>query len=163
MAFGADLTVKNNMLLPPGNYGALRVFPGVKLTLLGGTYVFKSIALDSQSALLAVRPTTVEVSLRVATRDNVTIGPAPGSSNSAHDMVFYVAAPDVLRLLAWQAGDQLFITANVYAKNGTFSVGRNSVAIGAFIGNAVTIGNATTMRIDSAFDCDYPPPPPRDR
>jgi HYR domain len=161
MAFGADLTIKNDTTLAPGNYGALRVAPGKTLTLLGGTYVFKSVVLEDKSALVAIRPTTVEVSLRVNIGMRVKIGAAPGSTNDAHDMVFYVQAPDAPTQLAWQTDDQLNINANVYAKNGTLSIGRGSTAIGAFIGNALAIGNASVLRIDSAFDCPYPPPRPR--
>lgn len=159
MAFGANVDVKVDTQLPSGNYGDLKVQPGKTLTLLGGTYVFKSITLGDKSSVLAIRPTIVEVSLRVDAGTQVTIGPSPSGSDSAHDIVFYVQAGDAPKQMSWQTNDKLWMAANVYAKNGTISIGRSSLVIGALIGNDVVIGNGTTLRIDSAFDCPYPLPP----
>ena len=153
-----DLDITIDAHLQPGAYGNVRVAPGKKLTLDGGTYEFRSIQLGEKSSLLADRPATVEVKLNVAAALHVHIGPAPLSANTAHDMIFYVEGADALNQFAWQTKDELFIMANVYAKNGTFSIGRSSTLLGAFIGKAVVIGSSSTLRIDSAFDCPYPPP-----
>ena len=58
-----------------------------------------------------------------------------------------------------QFGQKNAVLANVYAPNGTVLHRANTVAVGAFIGKQVHIGQRVELTLDSAIE---PPPLPTD-
>ncbi len=158
VAGGVNQTLNGAVSLPAGSYGSLRVKSNGVVTLTSGNYYFTKIDVDSGGKLLFSAPSNVHVTGRVKIGSNSVAGPATGSGFTASDVVLWIAGVDGPpgQPTAFTSTNSATLTMNVYARNGTTTVGESNNATGAFLGLRVRIGNGATLNLDSAFDYPYP-------
>ncbi|RMH20893.1 MAG: tandem-95 repeat protein [Acidobacteria bacterium] len=91
-----DLRVKkgDSLSLPAGDYGALRVEKGGTVLFEGGVYSFAEIDADKESRLLFEDRSQVRIAGTLRTKKEAVVGPAPGASVDASQIIFYVAGAD---------------------------------------------------------------------
>lgn len=177
---GVSVAANDFQVLPPGDYDAVNVGDHGVLVLSGGIYNVASINLHKDAQLLFSATTQVRVAGGFASDKDAVVGPEPGSSVTAHEIVLYVAGvngkhdgdddddddDDVAlagddddddddgpsqRPFAVDIGDDNTVNASFYAPNGTLSVGKETVATGAFLARDVLIENRAEIALDSYF------------
>jgi hypothetical protein len=85
------------------------------------------------------------------------VGPAASADISAADIIFYVGGTDgksrwlIAKQKAVDIDFNTKITANLYAPNGTLSIGLNAKLHGAFIARDVLVGLNAKVWHNSAF------------
>jgi hypothetical protein len=144
--------------LAAGSYGKLKLSPNAVVTLTGGNYYFTSIEMGSNAQLLFSAAANIHVTGRVSVGNSARVLPAAGSGIVAHNIVFWVTGTDgpPTSPTAFNTSNDVQLQANVYARNGTVTLGQYNNATGAFLGLRVNVQNNTTLYLDSAFDFPYP-------
>jgi hypothetical protein len=136
-------------LLAPGSYGDVELKSNSVATLLGGDYSFASLHLKPGSTLQFEGPATVRIAGRLIVQQGIVV-PTGGATGS--DLLVYVAgadeAPNKWAVDIWAPST---VNANVYAPNGTVTIGNNSTFTGAAIGLRLDVGSDVTVTNDSAF------------
>ncbi len=145
-------------VLAAGSYGQLKLSPNTVVTLTGGNYYFTGIEIGSNAQLLFSAATNVHVTGRVNIGNSARVLPAAGSGIVAHHIVFWVTGADgpPASPTAFNTSNDVQLQANVYARNGTVTLGPYNIAKGAFLGLRVNVQNNTRLNLDSAFDFPYP-------
>jgi len=152
----ADIDVPNgttNVTLPPGKYRDVYVEPHATLKLSGGIYHIRNLWAKTDTKVLAAAASDLRVLGGFALDNGSTIGPA-NSSVSAKNIVVYVGTDDAHSPFgtAVNVSPKAFVTANLYAENGTILLASGTQATGAFIGKTVVVGKSTTVSLNSAFN-----------
>jgi hypothetical protein len=156
-----DVTVKawRTRVLAPGHYGDIIVRFKGKLILTGGEYHFKNLYAGFKTRLECERRSTIFVQNRVLFLYGVYLGPAKKAPIGAADIIFYVGGTngETGALYAWpkaaDIGYRAIIKANMYAPNGTLSIGPRAKIEGSFIAKDVEIGTKARVRHNGA---DWP-------
>lgn len=157
--------VASGATLVPGAYGDLRSSSGSShqpnvLNLTPGTYTFESIDLGPSTQLRAVGATgtvRVYVAKQMDTDINSYIGPAPGSSLTAKNIIFHVGGINGKNgklhsnPKSVQIGVANRVFANFYAPAGTIWLREGTVAVGAFVARDIEVGLLVSLTLDSAF------------
>lgn len=150
------------MTLAPGSYRKLTVNHQGTLILTGGIYHISSLDLRQKTKLYFAGPAEVRIKDEMDTDFKAYIGPGPSAQNlQASQIVFYVEGNDDqgrrhdgdenLGPTAVRVGEQNTLLINIYAPNGTVWLKTKTAATGAFIGNAVRIGEGVELKLKSAF------------
>jgi hypothetical protein len=153
-----DVTVKvwKTRVLAPGNYGDIIVRAKGKLILTGGDYHFRSLYAGLMTRLECKNQSTIFVRNRVRFLYGTYLGPAKRTPIDAADIIFYVGGTNgktgalYARPKAADIGSRAIIKANMYAPNGTLSIGSKAEVEGSFIAKDVEIGSKASVRHNSA-------------
>jgi len=154
-----------NTTLMALTYGDVTIAPGVQVIVPPGDYAFKSLTLQTGSLgsaqLIFSGPATIHITDRLAIGDSASVAPKAGSGVTAHQVIFYIGGADAVnsrgvKVPAVKIGNLVQINANIYAPNGTLTIGTDAKLVGAFIGQAVDVGDRFAAMLDSALDIVYP-------
>jgi len=140
--------------LLPGIYRDIILEPHSTLTVSGGVYHIRNLRLKANAKLLFDAASDLRISDGINADNGSVIGPSnTASSVSASDIVLYVGASDAgsTYSLAVTISPKSFITANIYAKNGTLLLDQETQATGAFLAKDILIGQKVTVSLKSAF------------
>jgi hypothetical protein len=152
-----NVAANGTRTLAPGSYRDLIVGKRATVTFTGGVYHFRSISVDINSKLYFSGVSEVRVQQKVAIKGSCVVGPSLGSSLLAWDIVFHVAGINgtggglAETPKTFAIGTDSFLTANVYAPNGTIWIQDRTRANGAFLGKDVQIGPDVQVELRSAF------------
>jgi hypothetical protein len=143
-----NITVRNRetKVLPPGRYGNVSLKANSKLRLAGGEYHFRSIDVGAKSSMTCSAPSVIMIAQRMEGGVDSYIGPEPGTSLTARDLVIYVDGRNGNRgglraePKAAVVGIGSAVKANIYAPNGTLWIQAMSTAEGSFIARDVMVG-----------------------
>jgi hypothetical protein len=153
------VNAKKTKIIGPGpaHYRDIAVKAKGKLILTGGEYHFMSLDVGSKASLECAGPSKIYVHDRAKFRSGAYVGPAASADISAADIIFYVGGTDgksrwlIAKQKAVDIDFNTKITANLYAPNGTLSIGLNAKLHGAFIARDVLVGLNAKVWHDSAF------------
>ena len=121
--------------IPAGAYGDLRIASHGTLVLAGGTYVFKSIQVNSRGQLLCASACEIGVAGTVKVKSNATLGGTGGTH--AEDIRVNVAKVSSKTVFA--GGKSSNVAAVVYAPGGRIDLRNQGNFVGAFVGGKVTV------------------------
>jgi hypothetical protein len=127
-----------------------------KLILTGGDYHFRNLYADSKTRLECEGRCRIFVQNRVQFLYGAYLGPTEGASIGAVDIIFYVGGANgktgglYAMPKAADIGSSAIIKANMYAPNGTLSIGSKAEVEGSFIAKDVEIGTKASVRHNSA-------------
>ncbi len=161
----ADVTVgaSQTVTLPAGDYGLIQVAGTGTVVFTGGIYNVGAIQTGPGSCAVPCRtlsfsaPADVRVAERLDLGSDAFVGPAAGSGVTAAQIILYIGGIDgatgALGSLprAVNFGRGSTVQANVYAPNGTISLGRDSSVTGAFLARDVLIEQGSTITAASYF------------
>ena len=137
--------------LAPGTYGELKVKKEATVILTGGLYHFKSWKIEDKATVYVQGPTEIRIAGQVEIKKESMIAPDPTTPGvTAGDIVLYVAGTDdkkgeIKDKPAMAIGDKSTIYAYIVVPNGTLQLGKETSAVGAFIGRWVDVGDKGTM------------------
>jgi len=119
--------------LPPGSYGDATLGGGARLTLTGGVYQFRSLALKPHARLLCQADCTVAVRDAVTVRGGATLGPATkgGAGRVALNLQATGRALDL--------GPHARLTGVAYAPSGAIRVGGGGRIDGSLVARAIEL------------------------
>ncbi|HEX4951815.1 MAG TPA: Ig-like domain-containing protein [Thermoanaerobaculia bacterium] len=144
-------------VVAPGAYRLLSLGTRAKAILAGGVYDFSQVSTGTASSLWFDAASEVRIAGRLATGTDGVIGPAPGASIDATNIVFYVAGINGTTGTlndspkAAELGVRSQVTANLYVPNGTLVAKQGTTATGAFLARDVEAGPRATFTLESAF------------
>jgi hypothetical protein len=153
---GVTVPAGGSVALAEGEYGAVSVGEGGTLLFSGGKYSVLSINAADGAQLLFSAESLVRVDQRMATGQDVVIGPI-GSGVAAHDVGILVAGIDGTTGAlgstprAVELGHDNLLGAGFYAPNGTLRLGHGSDATGALLARDVLVENQSRLALDSFF------------
>jgi hypothetical protein len=133
---------------PAGAYGKLRIGSGGILVLAGGTYVFKSIQVDSQGQLLCRAACEIGVADTVKIKSKAVLGGTGGTRAEA----IRVNVAKTSSKTVFSAGQNSNVSAVVYAPGGRIVLrgGKQSSFVGAFVGGSVKVGKGALVQARSS-------------
>ena len=154
-----DITVKpwKTLIIEPGSYGKVNVRYKGKLILSGGQYHFKDLKVGFIGSLECAGRSEIYVQDRVWFGFGAKLRPAASADIDATDIVLYVGGANGNKgalgamLKAVGIGFGADIKANIYAPNGTLSIGYNAKMRGAFIARDIAVGSRASVWHESAF------------
>ena len=161
-----DLTVpqQGSLSLAAGSYGTLTVGKEATVTLTGGLYHFAAWALDKQVRVQMTAPTEIRIAGRLAIDKEAVLGPAPGTSLTAADILLLVTgvngttgALDATPKAA-DLGKQSTVRAKLYIPHGTLRLDKESQVTGALLAKWVAIGKQGQLTFEGGFGLGQPPP-----
>jgi hypothetical protein len=128
------------------------------LTLTGGDYFFDSLRVRENGQLRFAAPSTVHVTGKVRIGAAAVVAPEPGSGMGAQDIVLWVAETDSSPgpPMAFFGGENAQLTLNLYAFNGTVTLGEATQGTGSFLGLRVHVKAESVLNVDSAFESPSP-------
>jgi RHS repeat-associated protein len=163
-----DLSVpqQGSLTLAAGSYGTLTVGKEATVTLAGGLYHFAAWALDKQVRLQIQAPVEIRIAGRLAIDKEAVLGPAPGTSLTAADLLLIVTgvngatgALDVTPKAA-DIGKQSTVRAKLYVPHGTLRLDKESQVTGALLAKWVAIGKQGQLTFEGGFGLGQPPSAP---
>jgi hypothetical protein len=159
-AGSTDVAVPNNgtLTLDEGAYRDVTIGRGARLTLSGGGYTFRSIAVDRGGELRYAKAADVVVSGRVDLGSDGVISPADGSGMTSAAMRMQVdglngtngalqSTPPSIH-----AGTNSKLFATLYATGGSLVIDRDSEGNGAFLARDIQVSRGGRFTINSAFN-----------
>ncbi len=150
--------------LPAGDYGLIQVAGTGTVVFSGGLYNVRAIETGSGGSCVVpcrtlsfAAPADVRVAERLDAGTDAFVGPAAGSGVTAAQIILYVGGIDgtdgslgsLPRAVNFGRGST--VEANVYAPNGTISLGRDSSVTGAFLARDVLIEQGSAVTAASYF------------
>jgi len=153
-AGGANVSLNGTSTFHAGSYGNVSVKPNGVVTLSGGDYFMESLEIKPGGELHVAAPATLYVAERVLVGNGARVLPLTGVL--PRQIVLYatgVDGPPHKPADAIRFGSNMILAINAYAPNGTLSVGSGTMAVGAFIGQRVSIESNATLKEDSVFLC----------
>lgn len=153
-----DVTVKTNqtMTLGAGGYRNVVIQKNATLRLSGGAYDFDNLTFQANAKLIFLNKTQIRIKNRLATSDNVQIGPS-GSNLGAKDLILYIGGINgtdgalASTPKAAALGKNNIINANLYVPNGTLFVNDNGVMKGSFLAKDISFGKNNIVTLESGF------------
>lgn len=154
-----DLTVgKNgNLTLDAGSYGKLETDKNATIILTGGQYDFSAWDIGDNADIIVQAPVEIRIAGKLNFGSDVNLSPYQGSGLTTADLHFFVTGQNGntgdlgATPAAAEFGNNDTLVASVFVPNGTLSMGKDTQASGAFLGKWVTIGNNTTLTLDSGW------------
>jgi hypothetical protein len=130
---------------PAGAYGDLRIGARGTLVLAGGTYVFKSIRVNSRGQLLCAAACEIGVAGTVRLRSNAILGGTGGTRAEA----VRVNVASTSSKTVFSADKRSNVSAVVYAPGGRIQLRNQGNFVGAFVGSSVTVGKGALVQARS--------------
>jgi hypothetical protein len=154
-----DQTVKKNgsLTLDAGSYGSLQAGKGATVILTGSQYDFSAWDIGDNANIVVQAPVEIRIAGQLNVGSDVNLSPDPTSGLTASAVHFFVTGQngDTGDLGATPAaaafGNNDILAASIFVPNGTLNIGKDTQASGAFLGKWVTIGNNTTLTLDSGW------------
>jgi hypothetical protein len=128
--------------IPAGAYGDLRIASHGTLVLAGGTYVFKSIRVNSRGQLLCADACQIGVAGTVTVQSSATLGGTGGTR--AEEIRVNVAKVSSKTVFA--GGKSSNVSAVVYAPGGRIDLRQRGNFVGAFVGGTVNVGKGALVQ-----------------
>ena len=128
--------------IPAGAYGALRVASRGVLVLAGGTYVFKSIRVDSRGQVLCAAACQIGVAGTVKVRSNAVLG---GTGGTRAEAVRVNVAKSSSKTV-FSADKRSNVSAVVYAPGGRIVLRDQGNYVGAFVGSTIKVGKGALVQ-----------------
>jgi hypothetical protein len=154
-----DQTIKKNgiLTLDAGSFGVLQAGKGATVILTGGQYDFSAWDIGDNANIVVQAPVEIRIAGKLNIGKDVSLSPDPTSGLTASAVHFFVTGQngDTGDLGATPAaaefGNNDIIAASIYVPNGTLNIGNDTQASGAFLGKWVSVGNNTTLTLDSGW------------
>ncbi len=149
--------IGGSTVLPPGDYGNLRVRFGGTVIFTGGIYNIRHIDAGLATNLLFDAASEIRVADKFSIDADSFLGPNTGAAVGASDIIFYVAGINgtsgTLGAVpkAAKIGIDAEAHANFYVPNGTLWLRAGSNVFGAFLGRDVNVGVGAQVTLDSFF------------
>ena len=131
------------------------------LYLAGGVYSFSSIELNKNAELRFLAPTVILVSDGLQTEKEIYIGPDDSAEVAAHDIVLMFNGNDQskgraksklkLKSTAVEFDKDTVVFANLYAPNGSITLGNGGSVQGALAAENIDLGKDVSLRFDGAL------------
>ena len=128
--------------IPEGAYGNLRVASRGVLVLAGGTYVFRSIRVDSRGQLLCAAACQIGVADTVRVRSNAVLGGTGGTRAEA----IRVNVARTSSKTVFSADKRSNVSAVVYAPGGRIDLRNRGNYVGAFVGKTIKVGKGALVQ-----------------
>jgi len=157
VATANDYTVAtgtNGGQLQPGTYRDLTLQPGASLTLVPGTYSFRSVYVKSSGFLYFTGATRVRVRNGLSGDNESYFGPpATGTRANPTDILFFVQGTNAESKFTYSVNisPKSTVIGTIFAPNGTILLNQQSVATGAYIAKDLHIGQQVKISLASAF------------
>jgi len=156
---GEDVTVKpwRTRILDPGSYGKVTVRSKGRLILSGGQYHFSDLKVGLIGAVECAGGSEIYVQDRVLFGLGAKLHPSASANIDATDIVLYVGGSNGNKGALWSIAQAVRIglgtniKANIYAPNGTLSIGDRAKMRGAFIARDIVVGSRASVWHESAF------------
>ncbi len=143
-----DVTVSGTVNLTPGLYGDVDIDDNGVAVFAPGKYSLRTLTAGKKAELVFSGSTVLMIADRFETGSNVDVGAA----GLADQVVFYVAGTDGGSGSAVELGfNNANFFANLYAPNGTITVGQDSAVTGALLAQDVVLESKVEVALDSAF------------
>src|SRR5262245_16162104 len=132
---------------PAGAYGDLRIGSQATLVLAGGSYVFKSIRVNSRGQLLCADTCQIGVAGTVKIQSNGMLGGTNGTRAEA----IRVSVAKASSKAVFSADQNSNVSAVVYAPGGRIMLrgGNQGNYVGAFVGGSVKVGKGALVQARS--------------
>jgi hypothetical protein len=131
---------------PPGAYGNLRIGSRGTLVLAGGTYVFRSIRVNSRGQLLCAAACQVGVAGTVRIQSRGVLGGTRGIRAEA----IRVNVARTSSNAVFSAGTRSNVSAVVYAPGGRIDLRNRGNFVGAFVGSTVRVRQGALVQARSS-------------
>jgi len=131
---------------PAGAYGDLKIGSRATLILAGGTYVFKSIRVNSRGQLLCAAACQIGVANTVKIQSNAILGGTNGTRAEA----IRVNVAKTSSKTVFSADKNTNVSAVVYAPGGRIDLRNQGNYVGAFVGNTVKVGKGAVVQARSS-------------
>lgn len=122
--------------LPPGSYGSIRVGSRSRLTLAGGTYDVRSIDVRRSGQILCETPCIINVDDRVLLNESAQLGAVSPLDATAVQVNVEGGGRD---RSAFRAESRTTVDATVYAPAGRIHLGPGGHFTGAFVGDTIEV------------------------
>jgi hypothetical protein len=132
---------------PAGAYGKLKIGSRATLVLAGGTYVFRSIRVNSRGQLLCAAPCQIGVADTMKIQSRGIVG---GTSGTRAESIRVNVAKTSSNAV-FSADQNSNVSAVVYAPGGRIVLrgGKQSYYVGAFVGGSVKVGKNALVQARS--------------
>jgi hypothetical protein len=127
---------------PAGAYGDLRIGSQATLVLAGGSYVFKSIRVNSRGQLLCADTCQIGVAGTVKIQSNGMLGGTNGTRAEA----IRVSVAKTSSKTVFSADKATNVSAVVYAPGGRIALRNQGNYVGAFVGKTVKVGKGALVQ-----------------
>jgi hypothetical protein len=147
----------DSVVVDAGSYGSLQAGKGATVILTGGQYDFSAWDIGDNANIVVQAPVEIRIAGQLNVGSDVNLSPDPTSGLTASAVHFFVTGQngDTGDLGATPAaaafGNNDILAASIFVPNGTLNIGKDTQASGAFLGKWVTIGNNTTLTLDSGW------------
>jgi hypothetical protein len=133
--------------LPPGAYGVVRLGVRGRLTLAGGEYAFRSVALSKRAELVCLSACTLRVAERIVMDEDSRLGVDAPLDARAVRVEVKGGGPKP----AFRAYPRTRVEGTVYAPNGDVVLGLSGRYTGAFVGRTVLVNPRARIVAASAL------------